>query len=367
MISIGITNDKLYLMSKLPEVKITTDSTRIVFCLNSIEDETTIFKNTYYTFRGEVTINDLETFIKYDLETSGRIYKKYRILVTAETESTSVDFYVIYCSLNLDVALLNPWLKENFLTLTPIQRIAKNGLIHLKWFASEGESKVITYETKYLDVEGAVHNFSWKERTGTNYLYTGDVIDELNNGVQNCIDKINESNETKADTIISVTITVGRRSATFFVDPSMAGVIPFWYRNCFNVFEQITLQRIKTEKVSSSRSVAVVGHRAQFYDINDSKDYEVQSGAITDMECVQIQQMVTSEDVRLPQSDNYAYIDSVENMDNILITDFTAEFSDTDEKPNTVKFTYRFADRSIKCDVPSSPGIFNHNFNPTFS
>lgn len=51
----------------------------------------------------------------------------------------------------------------------------------------------------------------------------------------------------------------------------------------------------------------------------------------------------------------------------ILITDFTSELSDTDEKLNSVKFTWRFAENRPKIAAPQSPGIFNDKFNPTFS
>ncbi|MDE7033312.1 MAG: hypothetical protein K2O79_08925, partial [Muribaculaceae bacterium] len=51
----------------------------------------------------------------------------------------------------------------------------------------------------------------------------------------------------------------------------------------------------------------------------------------------------------------------------IIITDFTSELSDTDEKLNSVKFTWRFAENHPKVAVPESTGIFNEKYNPTFS
>lgn len=51
----------------------------------------------------------------------------------------------------------------------------------------------------------------------------------------------------------------------------------------------------------------------------------------------------------------------------VLISDYTSEISDSDEKLNTVKFTWRFTDNLPKVNPPYSPGIFNDKFNPTFS
>ena len=51
----------------------------------------------------------------------------------------------------------------------------------------------------------------------------------------------------------------------------------------------------------------------------------------------------------------------------ILISDYTSEISDSDEKLNTVKFTWRYAENNIKIRTPKTPGIFNDKFNPTFT
>lgn len=50
-----------------------------------------------------------------------------------------------------------------------------------------------------------------------------------------------------------------------------------------------------------------------------------------------------------------------------LITDFTCEFSDTDEKLNKVKFTWRHSANRPLMDAPLTAGIFDDKFNPTYS
>lgn len=51
----------------------------------------------------------------------------------------------------------------------------------------------------------------------------------------------------------------------------------------------------------------------------------------------------------------------------ILITDFTSEISDGDDKLNSVKFTWRFTDNLPYISMPETPGIFNGKFNPIYS
>lgn len=45
----------------------------------------------------------------------------------------------------------------------------------------------------------------------------------------------------------------------------------------------------------------------------------------------------------------------------------TSEFSDTDDKPNKVKFTWCYAENRPFINLHESPGIFNDKFNPVFS
>lgn len=65
--------------------------------------------------------------------------------------------------------------------------------------------------------------------------------------------------------------------------------MPFFYLNCFGVAEQLSLQRNTTEKVKTDRSIATLGKTSCFYDVTTSKEYEVESAALTSDECLQIE------------------------------------------------------------------------------
>ena len=180
--------------------------------------------------------------------------------------------------------------------------------------------------------------------------------------------KIISAKKIESLTLQSVTVRCGERSATFFVDPALADIVPFFYLNCFGVVEQLSLQRTTTEKVKADRSIATLGKSSQFYDVTTSKEYEVESAALTSDECLQVEQMLTSPSVRIPIPPNVEIFETdFDAMQPILITDFTCEFSDTDEKLNKVKFTWRHSANRPLMEAPLSPGIFNDKFNPTFS
>ena len=94
----------------------------------------------------------------------------------------------------------------------------------------------------------------------------------------------------------------------------------------------------------------------------------MESAPLTSDECLQVEQLFTSPTVRIPFGIySVLYETDFDALATILIADFTSEISDTDEKLNSVKFTWRFAENRPKIAAPQSPGIFNDKFNPTFS
>ncbi|MCM1163367.1 MAG: hypothetical protein NC339_03855 [Muribaculaceae bacterium] len=185
--------------------------------------------------------------------------------------------------------------------------------------------------------------------------------------VENIVVKIKEAKKIDSLTLQSVTVRVGNRSLTFYVDQSLCGIRPFWYTNFFNEPEQLVLPRVTVEKVKTDRSLAVIGRTSQFYDVSTTKEYEVQSSPLIYDEHLQIEQMLSSANVRMPWGNEMPNNETDFNaMLEILITDYTSELSDSDEKPNSVKFTWRFAENRPKALPPCSPDIFNDIFNPTF-
>jgi hypothetical protein len=51
----------------------------------------------------------------------------------------------------------------------------------------------------------------------------------------------------------------------------------------------------------------------------------------------------------------------------VLITDMTCEMQDGDEKPNSLKFTWRYANDRPFIQLAASSGIFTSPYNPVFS
>mgnify|MGYP004636561171 CR=1 FL=1 len=88
--------------------------------------------------------------------------------------------------------------------------------------------------------------------------------------------------------------------------------------------------------------------------------------ALTHGECALAQQLFTADDARALygcQEDESDF----DAMQKILITDSTCERSDFPEKPNSVKFTWRFDVRRIALPNPEQSGIFTEPYNYVFT
>ncbi len=238
---------------------------------------------------------------------------------------------MLYCDKATGLYDLADWLRENFLTLSPVRRLAPDSFINMSWYTTEKEGISFRVYATFINDKGMRDTYF--------YVNSGNGMIAHINGILNQYvylsdvrQKIMEVKKIASLTLLSVTVRCGERSATFFIDPALADVVPFYYLNCFGVVEQLSLQRTTTEKVKTDRSIATLGKSSRFYDVTTSKEYEVKSGPLTSDECLQVEQMFTSPTVRIPYGIySTLYENDFDALATILITDFTSELSDTDE------------------------------------
>jgi len=144
-----------------------------------------------------------------------------------------------------------------------------------------------------LDAKGVdAFDVAFKLLIGDSYVHSGNGLIAYINGIMSQYvymsdvrQRVMEAKKLTSLTLLSVTVCCSERSATFFIDPALADVVPFYYLNCFGVVKQLPLQRISTEKVKSDRSVATLSRASRFYDVTTSKEYEVESAPLASGEC----------------------------------------------------------------------------------
>ena len=166
--------------------------------------------------------------------------------------------------------------------------------------------------------------------------------------------------------LVSFTVRCDNRAVTFFVDNSLRGQRCFFFRNAFNAPDLLYFQAVTTAKSSNDRSLAVLTDRSEFYDNAPKQEFEVQSAALTTDECALAEQLFSADDVRVTYESQPDDAD-FDALRPILITDFTCELADLPEKPNSVKFTWRYDTNRVTLANPVADNIFTEPYNFTFS
>lgn len=162
------------------------------------------------------------------------------------------------------------------------------------------------------------------------------------------------------------TVHCGQRSVTCFVDRSLSDKETFIFRNCFNVFDFLSLPVQTTAKTDVERSIAVIHGQSSFYNQSTAKKYEVVAGPLTSDEAEWIDQLFTSYDVFRIEPNDCDETDPLIPTP-VMITDINCEISDSDEKPNTAKFTWRYSDNRAIVRFSASRGIFTSPFDYRYS
>ena len=355
--------------SDLPDVGIFTDHDFVDFRLSC--SGATLLEGRYYAENNSVVVSDIASLVVHFLSAISEVNVS-ELHIEAYVGEEKADYTeltcnVLYCDRSTGLVIPDQWLQENFLSLTRSRRIAPDDFINLSWYTTEREGIAFMVYCTFINDNG--------RRDTYQYVHSGNGMIAHINGImtevlllRDVVERIKTKKKIDSLTLQCVTVRCGERSATFFVDPALSRIVPFYYLNCFGVPEHIALPRTTTEKIKSDRSIASLGTHSQFYDISHSKEYEVETGGLSRDECVQVEQMLTSPSVRIPWGRDVSVFEmDFDALLSILISDYTSEISDSDEKLNSVKFTWRFAHNRPKVEPPYSPGIFNKNFNPVFT
>lgn len=366
MIRIGYYTPGLVLSSDLPDIQIFTDHDFVDVRL--LQGNSELLSGRYYANNGTVTVCNIPSLVEQALSGDTE-FNTGQFTIEAyfdDEEADPVSFNAMFC--NRATGLYDParWLTQNFLTTVRSHRIAPDGNLQLSWYTTAKEGIVLFVLISYLDDNGNRQVYRWLH-SGNGQIAHVDGIRTVYLSVDELVAAIKEKCKVSNPTLLSFTVQRGDRMATYFIDPALTDAPVFHFANCFHLVEQLPLSGVTTSKIKADRSVATLGKSSRFYDVTVSKEYEMQTAPLTSDECELIEQMLTSDEVRLPYGEGAKYETDFYAMMPILITDFNSEISDGNDKLNSVKFTWRFANNLPQISMPETPGIFNDKFNPIFS
>ena len=322
----------------------------------------------YYATDGRVLLYDLRSLVEQAMRPSGlavmQLYFEAYVDIP-DDHSDDYDrsgFMVIYCDRDIDIFDFEPLLKSHFLTSAASRRVAPDCFVFLPFFAYSNEA--VNYEVYCDYISGGLHSHCWfagpyqqitasSDGVWTHTIFCKEIQRQAEDMVGGEIE------------LTAFTVRVGDRAASFFIDKSLSGTRPFYFRNCFNVPDNLFVPAVTTAKTKVDRSLAVLGTVSQFYDATCEQTYEVQSAGLTADECSLAEQMFCSDDVRTPY-ESAPDDGDFDALRPVLITDSTCEIADDPEKPNTVKFTWRYAENRIAQRNPLGLGIFTEPYDYTF-
>lgn len=365
MINIELNIGPITLSSMLNNVKIQTDSEWVDFIFEINGNE--VLSERFYTLGGYIRVTALGELVENYLRTSEVNIAQCSIDVNDNSgEEKRLDFRVLYCANVLNISDVSDWLENNYLNAGSFYRVCDNDYIRLHWFSERNNNLDCRVFATYFGHDGARGVYSYEyaseaELTKGNGLY--DVAIPLTDIAQTVCNDL----ELNAVNLIAVTVVVGSRSATYYIDQSLSSGRVFFFVNCFNAVEQMRVNCTTTTKTKSERPVALIGRETKFYDVHNSKEFETLTAPLSAHEFSVIEQLMLSENVRIILDGNVNERNDFNAMAEIVITDFTCELSDSDSELGSVKFTWQFSDSTPQLSNYTSPGIFNDNFNFVFS
>lgn len=327
-----------------------------------------IFESTYYPNEdGIVVVHDIRTIFENFLERHQLALADFEVDVwhgEDEYEVVSADFSVLMCRLLMPREAID----AIFLTAASSRRMAPDAFAPVAALLRNGEARSYDMFVDYL-CEGVAHRNEYMVGFPSLSL-KGEVIATAKTSLYEMVQDLNYYFQHDPNNIVvrSFTMQCGARSLTCYFDSSLAGRPTFYFINSFGVVDSITLPAVTTAKQAVEQSEAVLANAVTIYDRTVEKTFEVQSDALTDDEMRLCEELFASPCVRvsLKRNDLSRGFDFTA-LPQVLITESTCETSDGNEKPNSVKFTWRYADRLLRSHHAEENGPFSEPFNTIFS
>ena len=322
----------------------------------------------YYATDGKVLLYDLRSLLEQTMRQNGfsLLHVWFEVYVDIlDDHSEDYDragFKVIYCDRDIDIYDFEPLLKSHFLTAAASRRVAPESFVFLPFFAYSNEA--VNYEVYCDFLSGGIPGHCYfkgpYQQSTASYNYV-----RMHTFFSSEVKRQAEEMVGGKIELTAFTVRVGDRAASFFIDKSLSGTRPFYFRNCFNVPDTLFVPAVTSATTKVDRSLALLGSVSQFYDANCEQTFDVQSGGLTADECSLVEQMICSNDVRTPY-ESATYDGDFDTMRPVLITDSASEIADVPEMPNMVKFTWRYAENRIAQRNPLGIGIYTEHYDYTF-
>lgn len=322
---------------------------------------TAFFSSTYYPINNRATVYDLREIIEEELVKNGWAVIDLRLKLVSNAEELTQDMTVLHCHSNRTDSAAD-FLQSHFLTTAQSRVTTKSAREYLPYFCPTPSAPAYpVFTVNYRIV----------------FLRNGTLVTEQKNLLMQGVHGVGKLEVTYQfiknqfssvlsadDKILSYTVTFVNRSCTFYLTQRETQRM-FYFRNCFNARELAILPVSTANKLETKSSSAVCGDVSTQYDIEHTRSYEMETSALLLTQADWLTQFLTSRDIRYWDG----LSSNVEQMPQILITDYDYEISDEPGTVNAVKFEWQFANcrDTLRAIQSGSNGIFSEQFSSQFA
>ena len=328
-----------------------------------------ILNTTIYPVSGRIHLYDLGPLIEEDMRKDGLTESVIEVsFYSGNNRILKTDFVAVHCPFNTNVDCAR-FLANHFLSSLTAKRIpAGSSSDGERLWLNHSEEEVsaptsYTLTAYFLTPADTIFTLGMTLSISGNYVRT--AIPVGYNAVWDACESNYVSDEYTIEEMkmLYYNVTAGSRLFTYFVDYDFQPTQRFRFNNVFNVEEMIYLDVVTVTKTDTERSIATSHGQSLFYDQVDSQEYEVSTAPLSTEEAEWAAQLLLSHKVQRVEKDG-TYTD-------ILITDMTAEVTDSDEEHRRIKFTYRLkrqgATLSTLTETTDITRKFSAQFNNKFA
>lgn len=375
MIEFVISNNVL-LSAHIRQLAINTNWSALTVTISNNTGKA-VFTQKLYAYNGTVDVSDLRSLIEDDMAQSGTPFARFNIRAAVDRDEANkpdddgewpadawlegpecineTDIFVLFCDQEPPQGFDTDKLRNSFLTTATARRIAPSDSFSLAFFAKVGDTTVCKAIAVYSDSNNNIASAQFVVDAPDSVNASADSVCLFSSSAPRIAQLLAQAVNDNNVSLRSFSISCDNRAAAFFIDPSLISARRFFFKNCFNAQDAIRIPGVFKEKSTADRSTATVNGLAQFYDQSSLTEFSIDSAPLTYDECKLFQQLCISRSA------------SDELNRQILITDFSCEISDTDEKPNSVKITWRLQLSSPCLTAEDSTGIFTSQYNFIFA
>lgn len=365
-ISFSGISSNLTLTSQVGDIKVSCGIHESVHVEMCNPGGSVVLAERFYAVSGWVTLHGIGELCESALRERGISFGEFELSATADGEQATAVLRLIYCDRFTPYSDNAVFFSENFLTTCNIRRIPRGSDTTLALFAKSGETLKWRLAVPLRDPStGALRVATWQYPTPSRIVADGVYF--INVLWTHVLSAVRALFPTEQPEVGQFTVFCGQRSVTFFIDASLRASDTFHFRNCFNIREAVTLPTLSTAKTVVEQSLAVVNGQTRHYNRHATQAFEVECGPLLMQEALWLEQLVTSHEVVRIEPYALEGDDDERTAVPVLITDFTCEMHDGDDKLNTLKFTWRYADNRPLVRLSAPTNYFTEQYTPTFS